>query len=97
MNHETWIYLQHDFRRVCVLIALNAALANVLPRHELLRRHPLLHAVYRLFVDCVAAFGLNIRVSLPSLDVEFLGCRRQIRHGYRNWRQDRIDRKVEQQ
>jgi hypothetical protein len=85
------VALRHDFFRVCVFIAANALLCNFLPPSELLRSRPKSRYCYEILVDLMAGFALNWRERLPSLDREFPGFRRMMRHAYRNWRQNRVD------
>jgi hypothetical protein len=40
-----------------------------------------------------AGFALNWRERLPSLNRQFPGFRRMLRHAYNNWRQDRVDKR----
>jgi hypothetical protein len=83
--------LRHDFFHVCVFIAANAFLCNWMPPSILLKEHPRTRYAYEILVDLVAGFGLNWRERLPSLDREFPGFRKMLRHGYRNWLQVRMD------
>lgn len=83
--------LRQDLDRVCEFIATCAWLCNWLPPSILLKNHPKKRYCYEVFVDLVAGFGLNWRERLPSLDREFPGFRRMLRHGYRNWLQVRMD------
>jgi hypothetical protein len=81
--------LRHDFFRICAFVAINALLCNFLPPSLLLRCYPKTRYCYEVLVDLMAGFALNWRERLPSLDREFPGFRRMLRHAYRNWRQDR--------
>lgn len=89
-----YLELRHGLFRLCVFVSCNALLANFLPSAEKLWRYPRAQRAYGVFVDLVAGFGLNWRAELPSLDREFFGFRRKVRHGLRNWKQNRIDRRV---
>jgi hypothetical protein len=80
------------FFHVCFVIATSSLLANFLPDIRYFRNHPRFQLVYSFFVDYVALFALNFRTNLPSLDQEFMGFRRRLRHAYRNWRQRTADR-----
>jgi hypothetical protein len=92
MSHsQTYLYLRSDLRTLCLWIAGSAVLANFLPPAALFRRHRRFCALYVHFVDVVALVGANWRARLPSLEREFWGFRRRVRHGIRNWRQDRTD------
>lgn len=86
--------LQHDFSLVCVFITTNAFLCNFLPPSELLRNYPKTRYCYEILIDLMAGFALNWREKLPSLDREFPGFRRMLRHAYRNWQQNRMDEDV---
>lgn len=83
--------LHQDLCRVCLFIVANALLCNFLPPSVLLKRHPRLRYGYEVLVDLMAGFALNWRERLPSLDREFPGFRRMLRHGYRNWVRTRHD------
>ncbi len=83
---------RYVFFHACAVVAGASLLANLLPRESLLEKRPKLRKFYGFLVDYVAFFALNLRADLPSLDQEFLGFRRHIRHAYRNWRQDRLDK-----
>lgn len=96
MNRVAQHLLLEDLKWVCVFIAANALLSNFMPPTVLLRRYPRLHWAYCLLVDLVATFGLNLRTSLPSLDMEFMGFRRAFRHAYRNWQQTKSDKATNQ-
>jgi hypothetical protein len=76
---------------VCAFIAGNALLCNFLPPSLLLRNYPRLRYAYEMLIDLMAAFALNWRERLPSLDREFPGYRRMLRHAYRNWKQTQFD------
>jgi hypothetical protein len=59
--------LRHDFFRVCVYVAANSLLANLLPAKECMRRWPRCQAAFGVFVYFVALGALNLRRRLPSL------------------------------
>ena len=92
------------FFHVCMVVAICALLANFLPDSEtvskrlaiLLREYPRLQGKicwwYEFFIDVVALIALNIRAEFPCLEVAFMGFRRNLRHGIRNWKQERMDR-----
>lgn len=85
--------LWHDFYRVCAVIAVCSIAANFLPAASKLDAIPKLKSLYCVFVDLVAGFGGNWRADLPSLAMEFMGFRRKVRHGIRNWKQSRLDKR----
>lgn len=82
-----WVYFH-----ACELIAFCSLLANLLPHEKRFARFPRVHWWYVFLVDYIALFALNIRANLPCIELELFGFRRKIRHGYRNWRQRRMDR-----
>lgn len=84
-------YLKQDLCRVCMFVSANALLCNFAPPAELLAERPRLRYAYEMLLDIMAGFALNWRERLPSLDREFPGFRRMMKHAYRNWRQDRSD------
>jgi hypothetical protein len=47
--------------------------------------------VYLFVIDFIACCALRIRVDQPSLDKEFMGFKRKLRHAWRNWQQERKD------
>lgn len=81
--------LKHDFFRICVFVATNALLCNFLPPAVLLRGRPRLRYWYEVLIDLMAGFALNWREQLPSLDRQFPGFRRMLRHSYRNWKESK--------
>ena len=83
--------LLHDLSRVCIFIAANALLCNFLPPSLLLRNYPKTRYCYEVLIDLMAGFALNWRERLPSLDRQFPGFRRMLRHAYRNWRQTKVE------
>lgn len=97
--HPAW--LRHDVRDVCVFIAFCSLLANFLPRlswlDRSLKRWPSIqgpmHDFYLWLIDMVAFCALNWRVELPSMGFRWFGFARHAKHKYRNWKQDRLDRK----
>ena len=89
MNALLW----HDFYRVCAFIVANAFISNFWPPAELLSNHPRLQYWYETIIDLNAGFALNWRERLPSLNRQFPGFRRMLRHAYSNWRQDRVDKR----
>ncbi len=101
MHGPAYLDLRLDFYRVCEFVAINSLLANFLPSHGWVDRVCISHApekmrhslnfTYCLLVDIIAGFGLNWRTHLPSLDQEFIGFKRTVRHKYRNWRQAKTD------
>jgi hypothetical protein len=84
-------YLRQDGFRICVFIATNALLCNFLPPSEMLADKPKLRYCYEVVIDLMAGFALNWRERLPSLNRQFPGFRRMLRHKYRNWQQTRFD------
>lgn len=84
---RTYLDLRYDLWRVCAFIAANSLLCNFLPPSLLLRNYPRIRYCYEMLIDLMAGFALNWRVSLPSLDREFPGYRRMLKHAYRNWQQ----------
>lgn len=86
------IDLQQDLSRVCVFIAANSLLCNFMPPSELLSEQPKVRYCYEVLIDLIAGFGLNWREQLPSLNREFPGFRRMMRHAYRNWLQRKLDK-----
>ena len=91
--YPAYIDLLRDLRTVCVFIACNSALANVLPNAKRFNRWPKVKYAYTWLVDMVAACALNWRICLPSLDHEFMGFRNTVRYRYRTWQQHRTDQK----
>lgn len=91
-KHIAIMNLWHDFRDVCVFISVNSVIANFLPKTSTLKNGPhWLYLSYCYLVDLIAAFAMNWRTQLPSLDAEFLGFRRMTRHYVRNRMQDFAD------
>ena len=86
--------LRHDACVICVFVAANALLCNFLPPSALLQNHPRARYCYEMLVDLMAGFALNWRERLPSLDREFPGFRRMLRHAYRNWLQTKLDERT---
>lgn len=98
--HPAW--LRHDIRDVCVFIAFCSLLNNFMIRISTVDRWAENHAprfqgpihdFYVWLVDMVAFCGLNLRAQIPSMDFRWFGFARQAKHAFRNWRQDREDRK----
>lgn len=92
----TFVALIRDFKNLCVVITCAAAINNLLPRSGwvakfISRKHIW---IYNMIVDVVAIAGLNWRIRVPSWDREFLGFRKRMRHTYRNFTQDVVDRKT---
>ena len=75
LHHAEWLDFRHLLFRFCVFISMNALLANLLPRAKHLARWPLLQCWYEVLIALIAIFSLNWRACLPSLDIEFMGCR----------------------
>lgn len=98
--HPAW--LRHDIRDVACFVMACSLLANFLPRctwvDAKMRRFPILrgpvHDFYVWFVDMIAFCSLNFRAQLPSMDFQWFGFARLAKHSFRNWKQDRADRKV---
>ena len=87
--------LRWVFFHMCAWVFWSSVIANLLPPVKNFSRHPRWCWWYEFVIDLVAFFALNIRADLPSIEVEAMGFRRKIRHGYRNWQQRRIDGKWE--
>jgi hypothetical protein len=83
--------LWNDFSRLCIFIAANAFISNFWPPSEMLSNNPRLQYWYETLIDLNAGFALNWRERLPSLNRQFPGFRRMLRHKYRNWQQTRFD------
>jgi hypothetical protein len=84
-------YLRQDFFRVCVFIVGNAFVSNFWPPSELLSSRPRLQYFYEMLIDLNSGFALHWRERLPSLNREFPGFRRMLRHAYNNRLQTRLD------
>lgn len=95
VHSALYLDYRHDLFRVCVFIAVNALLANFLPRAARFRKHRTFQCFYIVVIDLVAAFGLNWRAELPSLNQEFMGFKRRVGYGYRNWRGRRRETRQE--
>ncbi len=81
LAHDLWVDLQH----ICVFIAGNALVANFLPRAAHVRDRKR-RALYRLSIEAIAGCALNLRVCIPSLDMQWMGFRakRQFRQAKRD-------------
>ena len=76
---------RHVIRTVCVWIAANSALANLLPNENRFASSPKLRTCYAFLVDFVAINALNLRACLPSLQQEFLGFKRSVKRRVHDW------------
>ncbi len=92
MSPFLYFNLRYDFLWVCVFIVVNAVIGNLWPNSEHLKNWPKLRYFYEMLIDVNSAFALRWRAQMPSLDKEFLGFRREIKHAYRNWQQGRQDK-----
>lgn len=85
-THSTLVHdLWQVIRSVCVFIAFCALAANFVPRAALIRNRRR-RACYKLLVEVIAGCGLNLRICLPSLDMQWMGFRakRRFRQGSRD-------------
>ena len=73
MSYLTWMYLRHDFFRVCAWVAFWSLANNFVPPSEPLSRYPRIHAAYGIFILFVAFNALSWRSRIPSLDEEWMG------------------------
>lgn len=96
-------WVRHDFTDVCVFVFFCSALNNFMPRITWVDRITArlipqavgpVHDFYVWLVDMVAFCSLNFRAQIPSLDFQWFGFARQVKHSYRNWRQNRVDRGI---
>jgi hypothetical protein len=91
-QHLALINLRHDAIWMFAFIGVNSILANFLPQTALLKdRNKRLYLAYCWLVDFIATCAGNWRTQLPSLDQEFMGMRRPMRHYVRNRLQEFFD------
>lgn len=94
VSHETYLGFRWVYFRMCSVVFWAALIANFLPDSRYLTKSPRARNAYEFIVDYVALFALNFRANLPSLEREFMGFKRRVRHAYRNWRQRKVDKSV---
>jgi hypothetical protein len=89
VHQAEYVFIRHVLFRVCVVVAICAAQANILPRNRLTGWR---FEAYEAYIALVAAMSLNWRAELPSLNGEFFGFRRRLRHFRRGRAQAKLDR-----
>jgi hypothetical protein len=72
---------------VLINAGICSLICNILPKAKRT------DGAYHFFIDVMSFCAFNWRACLPSLDLHFLGFKRHVRHGIRNFRQRLADRK----